>query len=235
MSEYSAFLAAIKRAATEAVGAAKPFTLTYGEVVRSAPLEIRIDQKLTLTAPQLLLTNAVRDYSVDMTVDHTTESSLGSVSFSHRHTYSGTTEQTGGHNHPGSYLPETLLNITQDARHGHMVPAGQTGGSGDPAHSHPILAGETEEASAHNHPGSVVPQTEVVVTQDGVHAHDYSGVTDSDDIFSGNHDRLSHKHGYVGRKTFRVHLGLKTGERVLLLRIQGGQQYIVLDRVVALL
>jgi hypothetical protein len=32
-------------------------------------------------------------------------------------------------------------------------------------------------------------------------------------------------------KAFRVHLGLSAGERVILLRIQGGQQFLVLDRV----
>ena len=32
-------------------------------------------------------------------------------------------------------------------------------------------------------------------------------------------------------KSFRVHLGLKAGEKVVLLREQGGQKYIVLDRI----
>lgn len=40
-----------------------------------------------------------------------------------------------------------------------------------------------------------------------------------------------HSHEYKGKKSFKVHLGLKEGEAVILLRIQGGQKYIVLDRV----
>ena len=40
-----------------------------------------------------------------------------------------------------------------------------------------------------------------------------------------------HLHDYKGTKAFRVHLGLKAGEKVILLRVQGGQQFIVLDRV----
>lgn len=40
-----------------------------------------------------------------------------------------------------------------------------------------------------------------------------------------------HNHDYKGRKTFTVHLGLQSGETVMLIRIQGGQRYIVLDRV----
>jgi hypothetical protein len=41
----------------------------------------------------------------------------------------------------------------------------------------------------------------------------------------------SHNHDYKGRKKFLVHNGLKVGEEVILLRAQGGQRFIVLDRV----
>jgi hypothetical protein len=47
----------------------------------------------------------------------------------------------------------------------------------------------------------------------------------------GSSSPTSHRHAYTGTKTFRVHLGLNVGEKVMLLRVQGGQQYIVLDRV----
>ena len=40
-----------------------------------------------------------------------------------------------------------------------------------------------------------------------------------------------HRHAYEGGKTFEVLLGLAPGERVALLRVQGGQQYYILDRV----
>lgn len=43
----------------------------------------------------------------------------------------------------------------------------------------------------------------------------------------------SHNHKYVGKKKWTVHLALKTGEKVTLLRCDGGQKYIVLDRVEA--
>lgn len=42
----------------------------------------------------------------------------------------------------------------------------------------------------------------------------------------------SHKHPYKGRKTFLVHNKLLAGEQVLLFAMQGGQKYIVVDRVV---
>ena len=48
---------------------------------------------------------------------------------------------------------------------------------------------------------------------------------------SGDAAFASHSHGYGGTKAFGVQLGLKMGEKVLLIRIQGGQQFVVLDRV----
>lgn len=131
MSKENEMIAAMKRAATEAVNAGKPFAMTLGTVAKTAPLTIQVDQKLTLGPAQLLLTNAVRDYSVFMTT-----------------------------------LPE--YHETEE----------ESGGLGDAAFA-------------------------------------------------------AHKHRYQGGKKWRVHLGLKTGEQVLLLRIQGGQKYIVLDRVEA--
>lgn len=41
----------------------------------------------------------------------------------------------------------------------------------------------------------------------------------------------THKHMYKGRKTFLVHNKLLKGENVVLLGVQGGQTYVVLDRV----
>ena len=44
-------------------------------------------------------------------------------------------------------------------------------------------------------------------------------------------DIKKHKHEYKGRKKITVHNGLKVGEGVLLIRQQGGQKFIVLDRI----
>lgn len=41
----------------------------------------------------------------------------------------------------------------------------------------------------------------------------------------------THKHDIKGRKRIIVHNGLTVGERVILLRKSGGQDYVVLDRV----
>lgn len=40
-----------------------------------------------------------------------------------------------------------------------------------------------------------------------------------------------HSHNISGKKKILVHNALETGEKVVLLRVQGGQKFIVLDRV----
>lgn len=47
---------------------------------------------------------------------------------------------------------------------------------------------------------------------------------------SGNLD-TTHKHGYKGRKKILVYNGLKAGEKVILIRFDKGQRFVVLDRV----
>lgn len=50
---------------------------------------------------------------------------------------------------------------------------------------------------------------------------------------SGESSFASHKHGFdAEKKRTTIHNALKVGEEVVLLRQQGGQKYIILDRVV---
>lgn len=100
----------------------------YGYVTSTSPLEITVDQKKILSEAQLILTDAVRDYTVEMTT-----------------------------------MPE--FHETEEI----------SGGAGDAAFA-------------------------------------------------------SHKHRYQGRKKWKVHNALQMGEKVILLRCDGGQQYIVLGR-----
>ena len=109
----------VKRAAVEAVQAGAPMSGGYGYVTSTSPL---------LTEAQLILTDAVRDYTVEMTT-----------------------------------MPEFH---------------------------------ETEETSGGAGDASFAP----------------------------------HKHRYQGRKKWKVHNALQMGEKVILLRCDGGQQYIVLGR-----
>lgn len=132
--DLNALVRAVKKAAVEAVRAENPMGVCHGTVTGLSPLEITTDQKLILGEKQLILTNAVRDYTVEMTVDH----------------------------------------VTEVISHGHSVTDAYTGG------------------------GTAQP--------------------------------VDHSHPYKGRKSFRVHLGLKMGEKVILVRCDGGQQFVVLDR-----
>lgn len=57
---------------------------------------------------------------------------------------------------------------------------------------------------------------------DTTHAHPHAGVNSFDS---------HHKHAYQGKKKIILHYALKVGEKVLLLQDQGGQKFIVLDRI----
>jgi len=48
---------------------------------------------------------------------------------------------------------------------------------------------------------------------------------------TGDSSFASHNHAVTGRKTMTIHLGLQVGETVMLLQVQGGQKYIILDRI----
>lgn len=48
---------------------------------------------------------------------------------------------------------------------------------------------------------------------------------------SGLAEYQSHDHDYKGRKKIMIYNGLRTGEKVILVRRQGGQEFVVWDRV----
>lgn len=54
------------------------------------------------------------------------------------------------------------------------------------------------------------------------HAHPKAGTNSFDS---------HHKHAYQGKKKIMLHYALQVGEKVLLLQDQGGQMFIVLDRI----
>lgn len=48
---------------------------------------------------------------------------------------------------------------------------------------------------------------------------------------SGESSFASHNHAIIGRKSITVHNGLVVGDEVILIRQQGGQKYVVVDRI----
>lgn len=53
----------IKKAAVDAVNAAKPAEICFGKVTRASPLQILVEQKMTLGKSQLVFSRNATDYS----------------------------------------------------------------------------------------------------------------------------------------------------------------------------
>lgn len=69
MPDYSALVKVMKQASTEAVNAGGPVTVCFGKVTNTSPLQVLVDQKMTLGSAQIVLTKNVTDYDVGITVD----------------------------------------------------------------------------------------------------------------------------------------------------------------------
>lgn len=67
-------------------------------------------------------------------------------------------------------------------------------------------------------------------TIEGEGKHEGPHYTENESGGTGDAAFALHRHQYQGRKKWRVHNALKLGEKVLLLRCDGGQKYVVLDR-----
>lgn len=79
-------------------------------------------------------------------------------------------------------------------------------------------------------------QTRVFVdwdSQNALNKHSHLiEIEDSD--FETSKVALSHSHAIKGSKTITINNGLKVGDEVVLIKKKGGQEYLVLDRVVSL-
>ncbi len=112
----------MKMAAMQAFQNSDPTAWMMGEVISTSPLQIQIEQRLTIDEDLLILTRNVTDYTVSISQDWGTGVALGS----HSHSYSEGT--TGGanlsHNHAviadeitihnGLEEGETVLLLRQD-------------------------------------------------------------------------------------------------------------------------
>lgn len=61
---------AIKQIAVSTINSGKPVVFLFGVVTRQNPLQIQVDQSLFLEENQLVLTDAVRDYTTEVTFDN---------------------------------------------------------------------------------------------------------------------------------------------------------------------
>lgn len=62
----SEFVKLIKKASVEANEATKPVNVFFGKVTSATPLQINVEQKMTLGEAQLILTRNVTDYTVSI-------------------------------------------------------------------------------------------------------------------------------------------------------------------------
>lgn len=71
MLDANNLLELIKKAAKEAVDAGQDSDFCYGTVTSSSPLKILVEQKMELTAAQLVLCRNVTDHTVTITAGNT--------------------------------------------------------------------------------------------------------------------------------------------------------------------
>ena len=84
----------MKKAAMDALEASQPSDYCFGTVISVSPLKIQVEQKLTLSAAQLVLTRNVTDFDIFITVHNwSTENKSGgggdSAFASHNHQLNG--------------------------------------------------------------------------------------------------------------------------------------------------
>lgn len=168
MLDAKDLLETMKKAATDAVDASKPVNIVFGKVVKVKPLEINIEQKMTLKKSQLILTRNVTDYKTKVT---------------------------------GSWNTE---NKTLNANHTHE------------------LTGDI----------SVSSKATISPNPDNETINISNTINDNKSVKQTNIN-LSHLHSInLKKETITIHNELELEDEVILLRMQGGQKYIVLDRVV---
>ena len=166
----------IKQAAIEAVAASDPAAFYFGTVTNTNPLSINVEQKMDLTSEFLILTNAVKDHVVEMTVGHETD----------------TTSLNANHSH------STNVSSSVD-------------GNCDVTIKNTVTPDSTKVESKATTKLNLNSNVDVTIDTKNID--------------------LSHKHSYSGKKKFTVHNGLKKGEKVVMIKLQGGQKFVVLDRV----
>ncbi len=80
---------------------------------------------------------------------------------------------------------------------------------------------DTEEALKASHKHQLSGSTET----GGDPGHSHSLLSSTDAV------NLKHTHGIAGQKKIIIHNALRAGDKVVLLRRQGGQQFVVADRI----
>lgn len=88
LPDANELVATLKKAAIEAVEAAKPVNVYFGEVVSASPLKINVEQKMILSEKQLVLSRNVTNFQMPIEIQLSLEPALTE----HSHIVSGKDE-----------------------------------------------------------------------------------------------------------------------------------------------
>lgn len=102
MSDANEFLRIIKQAALDAVSADKPVNICFGTVTNASPLQINVDQKMTLGEKQLILCRNVTDFK--------TKVKAGNIQSYYYTDSEETVTETVGHTHAVGEIEVTIEN-----------------------------------------------------------------------------------------------------------------------------
>jgi hypothetical protein len=69
----------IKQASVGAVGAQNPVNISFGEIIKDNPIEVKIDQKLILPKEFFIIPESLTRYEIDLTHNHGGGSALSKV------------------------------------------------------------------------------------------------------------------------------------------------------------
>lgn len=75
----TSLLDVIKQAGVAAVGASNPVNVLYGVVTKTNPLEVNVDQRFTLSADFLIVTEQLHRYEVELKHSHYYEDTDNSI------------------------------------------------------------------------------------------------------------------------------------------------------------
>ncbi len=109
----------------------------------------------------------------------------------------------------------TNTDAFMNAAHSHIISKAEGGGEG----------GSQSDAALGNREDISENREDILGNREGGSENEHEELT----CDGGNFD-TRHRHGFSGRKRIMIYNGLREGEKVILLRAEGGQRFIVIDR-----
>lgn len=109
----------IQKISSNVFEAKKPCECYFGIVRSVGPLTIFVEQKILLEEPDLILTNAVKDHYVDITVNHLTDTYSGDWDTTHSHPDAGSGSIPQDHIH--SYTGKKKIMVHNGLKVGEKV------------------------------------------------------------------------------------------------------------------